>query len=164
MRRAAPVLALLLALTGQGSFAQGADEACAPDRLDLRGDWGVAQFSVELADTPRARNRGLMFRESLGASEGMLFLYPRVGKPAFWMRNTLIPLDMIFIRPDGVVQHVHENAIPHDETPISGGDGVIAVLEIKGGMARVLGIAPGTQLRHPGFDAKIAAWPCAPQD
>ena len=69
---------------------------------------------------------------------------------------------MMFITPEGVVQHVHENAIPHDLTPISGGEGVIAVLEIKGGLARSLGLAPGSELRHPGFDPEIAAWPCEP--
>jgi len=159
VRRLGPILALVAAVMGQGALA---GDSCAPDRLDLRGDWGQAVFSIELATTPREQARGLMFRESLGASEGMLFLYPRAGKPAFWMKNTLIPLDMIFITPEGVVQHVHENAIPHDETPISGGEGVIAVLEIKGGMARILGLAPGSELRHPGFDPEIAAWPCEP--
>ncbi|WP_300513081.1 DUF192 domain-containing protein [Aliiroseovarius sp.] len=160
MRRIGAVLALCGALIGQGALADS--DSCAPERLDIRGDWGQAQFSVELAQTVQERARGLMFRESLGASQGMLFLYPRPDRHAFWMKNTLIPLDMIFITPEGVVQYVHENAIPQDLTPISGGDGVIAVLEIKGGMARILGIEEGSELRHPGFDPEIAAWPCAP--
>ncbi len=161
MWRAASIVALCGVLMGT---AVRADEGlCAPDRLDLRGDWGQAQFSVELADDARSRSRGLMQRESLGASEGMLFLYPKAGSPSFWMKNTLIPLDMIFVTPEGVVQHVHENAIPYDLTPINGGDGIIAVLEIRGGMARLLGLTPGSELRHPGFDAEIAAWPCPDQ-
>ncbi len=125
MWRAASIVALCGALMGTG--ARAGEGLCAPDRLDLRGDWGMARFSVELADDARSRARGLMQRESLGASEGMLFLYPKVGSPSFWMKNTLIPLDMIFVTPEGVVQHVHE---------------------------------PGSELRHPGFDAEIAAWPC----
>jgi uncharacterized membrane protein (UPF0127 family) len=77
------------------------------------------------------------------------------------MRNTLIPLDMIFVRPDGVVQHVHAEAVPLDErTRISGGDGILAVLEINGGLAGRLGIAEGTEMRHPAFGPD-AAWPCA---
>jgi hypothetical protein len=90
----------------------------------------------------------------------MLFVYEDAGSPSFWMRNTLIPLDMIFVRPDGTVQHVHSEAIPGDETPISGGDGVLAVLEINGGLAEAMGIEEGSEMRHPAFGA-AAAWPCA---
>jgi len=75
------------------------------------------------------------------------------------MRNTLIPLDMIFLDARGRVAHVHANARPLDETPISGGPGVQAVLEINGGFAARLGIAPGTEMLHPLFGAD-AAWPC----
>ncbi|MEM0935135.1 MAG: DUF192 domain-containing protein [Pseudomonadota bacterium] len=133
---------------------------CAADRVDLRGAWGQASFSVEIADTDARRALGLMHRESLPFSSGMLFVYDRAANPSFWMRNTLIPLDMIFVRPDGVVQHVHAEAVPLDErTRISGGDGVLAVLEINGGLAERLGIEPGTEMRHPAFGAE-AAWPC----
>lgn len=132
---------------------------CRQDRVELRGDWGRAQFSVELADTAEERARGLMHRESLAASSGMLFLYDRPQRLSFWMRNTRIALDMIFLDPRGVVQHVHERAQPLDETPIFGGSGLVAVLEINGGLAGRLGIAPGTELRHPFFGSD-AAWPC----
>lgn len=74
------------------------------------------------------------------------------------MRNTLIPLDMIFADETGVVTHVHENAIPLDETTIDGGEGVKFVLEINGGLAGRFGIAPGTVLRHPLIES--AVWPC----
>jgi hypothetical protein len=133
--------------------------ACASDRVDLRGAWGQASFTVEVADEPAERSRGLMHRESLPSGAGMLFVYERAGSPSFWMRNTLIPLDMVFARPDGTVQHVHDRAIPGDETPISGGEGVLAVLEINGGLAEALGIGEGTQMRHPAF-GRNAAWPC----
>ncbi len=154
---------LLLAMLSAPAFAL-AGEACATDRVDLRGEWGTARFSVELADTPGERAQGLMFRDSLSASHGMLFMYQIVGRPAFWMKNTLIPLDMLFVTPQGRVQYVHENAVPGDLSPIEGGPGILAVLEIRGGMARLMGIAEGTELRHPAFDASIALWPCDETD
>lgn len=150
---------IALALFASTAAAQAQDEVCAMDRLDIRGDFGAARFTVEIADDPAEQAQGLMYRESLASSQGMLFVYPRAGAPAFWMKNTLIPLDMLFITPEGVVQYVHEMAVPGDLTPIGGGDGVLAVLEIKGGLAGAIGIEPGDQLRHPAFGA-VAAWPC----
>jgi uncharacterized membrane protein (UPF0127 family) len=136
-----------------------AQAACAPDKIDLRGAWGQATYTIELADTPEERARGLMFRESLPRRTGMLFLYDRPQSVSFWMRNTLIPLDMVFIDETGVVRHVHENAIPGDETPIPGGPDILAVLEIKGGQAAQLGLRPGTEVRHPALGA-AAVWAC----
>jgi CspA family cold shock protein len=155
MRGAVLALALALALLPGAAAAD-----CAEDRVDLRGDWGSARFTVELADEPAERSRGLMFRDRMGSSRGMLFLYERPRRAMFWMKNTFIPLDMIFVGPDGVVTHVHENAVPLDETTIDGGPGVLAVLEINGGLAGALGIAPGSELRHPRLDQEIAAWAC----
>ena len=120
---------------------------------------GFARFRVELARTPAEQARGLMHRTSMPEWAGMLFIYPRPQTASFWMRNTLIPLDMIFIAPDGRVAHVHENAIPLDETPIHGGSGILAVLEINGGLSARLGIAPGAVVRHPAF-GRDAAWAC----
>ncbi|MFN3644204.1 MAG: DUF192 domain-containing protein [Gemmobacter sp.] len=142
-------------------LAVAAGAACRPDVAELRWAGGAARFSVEVADTAETRSRGLMFRESLPRSAGMLFIFPRAGRVSFWMRNTLIPLDMIFLGADGRVTRVHANAVPRDETPIDGGDGVLAVLEINGGLAARLGIRPGAELRHPGMPQAIAAWPCA---
>ncbi len=142
-----------------GAGAASADPVCAPDRVDIRGDWGEARFTVEIADDDAERAQGLMHRDSLAAAQGMLFVYPWAGAPAFWMKNTLIPLDMLFVTPEGVVQHVHAKAQPGDLTPIRGGDGVIAVLEIKGGLAAAIGIGPGDELRHPAF-GDSAAWAC----
>lgn len=134
--------------------------ACSHGVVELRGDWGEAQFTVELADDPASRAQGLMYRPSMPVDEGMLFLYESPIRATFWMKNTLIPLDMIFAGPDGVVTHVHSNARPLDETAIDGGPGVLAVLEINGGLAGSFGIAPGTELRHPRLDQETAAWPC----
>lgn len=132
---------------------------CAVDRVDLRGDWGSARFTVELADDDAERSQGLMFRESMPQSAGMLFIYPAPQHASFWMKNTLIPLDMVFIDDSGVVTRVHSSAVPGDVTPIDGGTGVLGVLEINGGLARAMGIAAGTELRHPAFGAG-AAWSC----
>ena len=136
---------------------------CADDRVELRGDWGQASFRVEIADDDAERGRGLMFREELARGAGMLFVYDRPQPVSFWMRNTLIPLDMIFIGPEGRVTRVHENAVPLDETSISGGDGVLAVLEINGGLSQRMGIDVGSEVRHPAFEGEDAVWPCPSQ-
>ena len=133
---------------------------CRDDQVLLRGDWGQARFRVEVADDEAERNLGLMFRESMPKSAGMLFVYPKPDKVGFWMKNTLIPLDMIFMDETGTVSRLHSNAIPHDETPIMGGDGILAVLEINGGMAAALGISVGSEMQHPALDPEKAAWPC----
>jgi uncharacterized membrane protein (UPF0127 family) len=134
--------------------------ACAPEVVDIRGPFGQARFTVELADTAAERAQGLMFRETLPSAAGMLFVYDRPQQASFWMKNTLIPLDMIFTDAAGRVTRVHSNAIPQDLTPIDGGMDVAAVLEINGGLASRLGIAPGAELRHPALGGSGAAWPC----
>jgi len=101
-----------------------------------------------------------MFREHLAARSGMLFVFDPPQRVAFWMKNTLIPLDMIFLDQTGVVTHVHEGAIPGDLTPIEGGDSVYAVLEINAGLAARYTIAVGTQMRHEIFSKTAAVWPC----
>ncbi|MDP2739377.1 MAG: DUF192 domain-containing protein [Pseudorhodobacter sp.] len=135
---------------------------CRPDTIELRSPAGTARFSVEVADTPAARAQGLMNRASLPRSAGMLFVYERPQHASFWMKNTLIALDMVFADAAGRVTRVQANARPLDETPIDGGPGVALVLEINGGLAARLGIAPGSELRHPALDQATAAWPCAP--
>jgi len=156
----AAILRLVSAIWFVLVAAAPAAAACNPGAVELRGDWGQARFAVEIADTPETQARGLMFRQSMPRWSGMLFVFDAPRRAGFWMRNTLIPLDMIFVDPAGKVTHVHHEAIPLDETPIDGGPGVLYVLEINGGMARSLGIAPGSELRHPRIDPAIAAWPC----
>jgi hypothetical protein len=146
--------ALVLALAGS------ADAACSIGSVDLRGPGGQARFNVELADTAEERARGLMFREEMPASSGMLFLYPAPQPASFWMKNTLIPLDMIFADAAGRVQRVHANAVPGDLTAIPGGASIQFVLEINGGMAKRLGITEGAEMRHPAIVSEKAAWPC----
>lgn len=156
MRRWVQVLVAVVAIVA----AAPVWAACAPGVVELKGPRGVSRFTVEVADTDATRSRGLMFRERMPSSAGMLFVYDRPSRAVFWMKNTLIPLDMIFADPTGVVRHVHENAIPHDETGIDGGGNILTVLEINGGLARRLGIGPGTVMRHAAFAAGPAAWPC----
>lgn len=152
-------LGLFSAVILAGSALAQAD--CAADRVDLRGDWGQARFSVEIADTFATRSKGLMYREKMASSAGMLFFFAKPQSVSFWMKNTLIPLDMLFITPKGRVAKIHENAIPGDLTPISGGDGILAVLEINGGMAKRLGITTGSMIRNPGFDQSTVLWACS---
>ncbi|UWQ76615.1 DUF192 domain-containing protein [Leisingera sp. M658] len=133
---------------------------CQLAQADLRGDWGQAGFTVEIAATEAERAQGLMFREDLPRGAGMLFVYDSPQPAAFWMKNTLIPLDIIFLNEHGLVTSVHENAVPGDLTPIPGGDAVFAVLEINGGLARKYGIAAGSQMRHEIFSLSGAVWPC----
>ena len=151
---------LTAALSAALSVAGAVASACSDNTVELRGDFGAARFTVELADDPQERSVGLMNRESMPMSAGMLFVYEAPQRATFWMRNTLIPLDMIFADESGTVTHVHENAIPLDESTIDGGAGVKFVLEINGGLAGPMGIAPGTEMRHASIHGPNAVWAC----
>ncbi|WP_377187595.1 DUF192 domain-containing protein [Ruegeria meonggei] len=134
--------------------------ACQLDRVGLRNEKTQVIFDIELAVAPQDRARGLMFRESLPKRAGMLFIFDPPQPVVFWMKNTLIPLDIIFVDRTGTVTSIHENAIPSDLTPIEGGDSVYAVLEINAGLAARYLITPGTQMRHEVFSQGPAIWPC----
>lgn len=108
-------------------------------------------FSVEVADDDRSRAMGLMFRVKLGADEGMLFDFRPPQRVAMWMKNTFIPLDMLFLADDGRIVHVVARAVPHSLTHVGPSEPVRAVLEINGGTAERLGIATGDRVRHPIF-------------
>ncbi len=107
---------------------------------------GVRRFRVEVADTEASRERGLMYRKSLAADRGMLFDFKTPQPVAFWMKNTLIPLDMLFIAADGRIIAIARNAAPYSETPIPSGGDVLGVLEIRGGRAAETGIEPGDRV------------------
>lgn len=141
--------------------ASSAFAGCAPDVVDFRWPGGKAHFSVEIADDAKERAKGLMFREKLAVGAGMLFAYDNPGTVAFWMKNTPLPLDLVFVGADGRVRHIAANAIPFDETAIPGGDGIQFVLEINGGLAGRLGLDEGAEMRHPLVDPALAVWPCA---
>lgn len=133
--------------------------ACSDDTVTVEGEFGRARFAVEVADDPEERARGLMFVEEMGRFEGMLFVYDQPQRASFWMRNTLIPLDMLFAVADGTIMRIHPDAVPLDETGIFGGNAIQFVLEINGGMSARLGIEAGAVLQHPAIGPD-AARPC----
>jgi uncharacterized membrane protein (UPF0127 family) len=151
------IAGLMLALCAVGS----AHAACTPGSLDLRWPGGQAHFTVEVAADQAAREKGLMFREHMASSAGMIFVYQAPNHARFWMKNTLIPLDMIFADETGLVTVVHSDAIPQDLTPIDGGEGVMYVIEINGGLAKRIGIAAGAEMRFDLIDPSKAQWSCA---
>ena len=134
--------------------------ACNTDRISLRGDWGRADFFIEIADDPEERSLGLMFREKLPMSAGMLFIFDKPQAVTFWMKNTFIPLDILFFDQQGVVKKIHSMAQPEDLTSIAGGNNIKYVLEINGGLARQLGISVGSEMRHPSIEQSMATWLC----
>jgi len=115
------------------------------------GDGTQHIFQVEVARTPRQQRRGLMFRRQLAADAGMLFFYGGNQMVRMWMKNTYIPLDMIFIRSDGVIMEIAERTVPGSLATISSGVEVSAVLEVNGGTVSRLGIRKGNTVRHEYF-------------
>lgn len=106
----------------------------------------AVKLSVQVAKTRAQKAYGLMFREEIPVGQGMIFLFKPPEKAVFWMRNTRMPLDIVFIREDGVISRIVARARPMDETPIPAGEPVGAVLEIGGGQAAALGIGPGDRV------------------
>lgn len=116
--------------------------------LTIRSATGEHRFTVEVAATLAQQERGLMFRRSLGPHEGMIFPYDPPQNVSFWMRNTLIPLDIVFIRADGTIARItHAKAL--DETPLPSGEPIATVLEIASGRAAELGIREGDRVELP---------------
>jgi uncharacterized membrane protein (UPF0127 family) len=122
--------------------------------LEIVSKSGVHVFAVELAVTNEQRERGLMFRRSLPEGQGMLFKFEPEQVINMWMHNTYIPLDMIFIRRDGRILRIAENTKPESDDIISSGGSARGVLEVIGGTARKLGLAPGDKVAHPWFDQR----------
>ena len=108
----------------------------------------VYRFHVELARQPEEQAKGLMYRHALADDAGMLFVFPAPKEASFWMKHTLIPLDMLFIAPDWRVHRIEENTEPNSLTPIASDGPVIAVLELKAGTAARLGIGPGARVHR----------------
>ena len=140
-----------LALLAGAAFAQGNDIQFKKSSLVIVTGGREIKFDIELALNDAERSRGLMFREKLGPYDGMLFDFHREAPVSFWMKNTLIPLDMIFIAADGTIRSIHANAVPHSTETIPSQFPVRAVLEINGGSAKLLGIKPGDKVKHPIF-------------
>ncbi|MFW5660173.1 MAG: DUF192 domain-containing protein [Oceanicaulis sp.] len=115
------------------------------------GEGETVTLSVELAETPQARQRGMMWREELDADAGMLFDFETEQVVSIWMANTPLPLDLIYIRADGTIAKVAVGAVPFSRRSISSDVPVLAVLEINGGRSVELGIDPGDTVRHSWF-------------
>ena len=118
------------------------------ERLDAVTPSGVTTFAVEVMDDEAGRARGMMFRKSVAPDRGMLFDFRRPQEVAFWMKNTLIPLDIIYIRPDGRVLSIAAQATPESLEPIPSGGEILGVLEIAGGRAAEIGLLPGDRIVH----------------
>ena len=109
------------------------------------------RFEVEVADDPAERAEGLMYRQSLADNAGMLFLYPQSQPVEFWMKNTPLSLDIVFVRADGTIARIAANTTPMSEDRIPSGEPVLAVLEVKAGIMQQLGIVVGDRLRNPKY-------------
>jgi uncharacterized membrane protein (UPF0127 family) len=142
------VLAFVVFLAASaGAPAQGGEL----DSLEIATSTGRHAFQVEIANNDATREHGLMDRRYMAADHGMLFEFDREASVSFWMKNTYIPLDMIFIAPSGAVTHIAANAEPLSERVIPSGGPCIAVLELNGGMAASIGLKVGDKVRHPFF-------------
>jgi uncharacterized membrane protein (UPF0127 family) len=153
--RCAALLALLF-ITAT-SFADSSD-AAELNRLFPRSTLQIAtpnarlhHFEIWVADNDQRRARGLMFVKHMAEDEAMLFIYPRAVRAGMWMKNTFIPLDMLFVAADGKVMHVAENTEPHSLETIESPHDVVAVIELKGGTAAKLHIAKGARVIHATF-------------
>jgi uncharacterized protein len=132
-------------------LAAGPGRAAEIQTLEIATRGGVHAFSVEIATNDAERQKGLMFRKELAEGRGMLFDFGHDQDVSMWMKNTYIPLDMLFIQSDGRISHIAENTEPLSERIISSGGPVRAVLEVIGGTARKLGIAPGDRVASAMF-------------
>ncbi len=140
------ILALVLALGPTALAAAGGAEP-----LQVVTGSGPHDFKVEIAADDQSRERGLMNRRFMPADHGMLFEFPQQAPVSFWMKNTYIPLDMIFISPAGVVTNIISEAEPLSERVIPSGPACLAVLEVNGGVAASIGLKVGDRVRHPYF-------------
>ncbi|MVZ97675.1 DUF192 domain-containing protein [Sphingorhabdus sp. IMCC26285] len=103
-------------------------------------------FTVEIARNSMEQAKGLMFRTELADDTGMIFPFPEPKIASFWMKNTVIPLDIIFIRENGTIESIAENTVPYSTEPVSSGEPVASVLELRGGLTSELGIAAGDKV------------------
>jgi uncharacterized protein len=153
--------AIALALTACNMPANGESPAasCIPGAAAGQSAAGLEQitlcvtsaakthsFTVEAARTSAEQAKGLMFRTALPDNAGMIFPFPEPRIASFWMKNTVIPLDIIFVRADGTIESIAANTVPYSMTPVVSGEPVSAVLELRGGLAAELGIVAGDKV------------------
>lgn len=161
-RRAAALAALLF---GSGALAfvayrpqtPSAEDGAQPfrhDTLELITSGGVRKIDIEIAKTMAEQAQGLMFRTRLADTQGMLFPHDKPRESRMWMRNTYIPLDMVFIRADGTVHRIAAMTEPMSEAIVASEGPVAAVLELNGGAAARLGLKVGDKVRHSHFSSR----------
>lgn len=139
-----PALFLFMAIVGARAEAS-------LERLAIVTSTGTYEFRVEVADKPSERAKGLMYRKSMPEDQGMLFDFHVEGPVMMWMKNTYLPLDMIFVSRQGVVTKVAANTVPMSEEVISSAGPACAVIELNAGTAEKIGLKAGDQIRHPAF-------------
>lgn len=142
--------AALLALASLAMTA-AAGSACAPDEVTVLARSGPVAYRVEIADDPDEQARGLMFRTGMAPDAGMLFIFPDPRPAAFWMKNTILPLDIVFIDATGRILNIAENTTPFSERALPSDGDALAVLEVNAGEAARRGFGPGVQVVHPAF-------------
>jgi len=147
------VFGLLLSACAQADTnASQAEAQVRTEVLTIETQGGPVRFSVEIADDAAEQERGLMFRREMARDHGMLFDLPEPFMASFWMRNTIIPLDIIFIGADGRILNIAERTTPYSEAPINAIGLTRGVLEINAGLSQELGIRPGDRVRHRIFE------------
>jgi uncharacterized protein len=158
-RRSLLALGVLLAFAGPAAAVPPMDRAHCKGQPEIRPlealqvvtPKGTFRFQVEMAMTPIQQEYGLMCRTSLAPDRGMLFVFPRAAPQAFWMRNTLIPLDIIYIAPDGRVVSIVRRAKPLNEAPLPSAGPALATLELAAGRAEQIGLRAGDRVFHRAF-------------
>lgn len=148
-----------LAACSSPELAQAKVKECAPTKIEELSSAGLPQeviclqsdakklaITVEIAASPQEQAKGLMFRTELAPDRGMLFPFPVPKRASFWMKNTYIPLDIIYVQQDGIIESIAANAEPTSLTPIPSKGEVSAVLELAGGRAAQLGIKAGDRI------------------
>lgn len=125
------------------------------ERLEIRTPQGIRSFIVEIADTDKTREQGMMGRKSLAPNRGMLFDFKATEEVGFWMKNTPLSLDIIFIRKNGTIARIAANAVPQSTAILRSGEPVLAVLELAGGQAAKQGIRPGQLVHHRIFGTAL---------
>ena len=142
-------IATLFTVSGAPAFAQLQRFPTAPLTIDTAG--GPRKFTVEVATNPAQMEQGLMFRQNLAPDAGMIFDFKTPQPAMMWMKNTLIPLDMLFVDAQGRIVHIHERAVPGSLETIGSGAPVRAVVELNGGTVARLGIRLGDRVEFPIF-------------
>ena len=144
----------LLAVASLLLAASPAAHAFSVEQLEIATKGGVRVFEVEMAVTPQEQEQGLMYRRQLADGKGMLFDMGKERPATFWMKNTYVSLDMIFIRADGTIASIAERTTPLSEARINSGAPVLGVLEVVAGTAKRYGIAPGDRVGHRLFTGR----------